>query len=743
MKNVIFANRIFTSLIMEKWHKIVWFFLLILLAGGTILERFYAGTQRFLIPIILSITLILNLLSISISYKRKSSIHIFVSHIALLFIILGLFSTHFTAQRGICLLQQDIPNFHFIDSKSNSERKFPFSVTATKIDSKTFSNNKNTNNQFITIKFQDSSEKIDTQTLSHNKIAKKDNYRFYLLSFQSDNTTILQVVHDPLGIGMTYTGYLILLLAFFLSFCNKKTHFRQLISSIRVPKRLSIFTIILALTIPQGYANGKPKTETLSNEKAEKFCEIFINHSHRICPLQTMAQDFTLTIYGKKKYKNYSAEQFLCGYFFFPSDWKDEPAIKIDKFTKKVIQTSENYISLAELLQPHNRAAITRALDSLPTSSKEYKKLMATEEKTLLIAQLCSGELFKIFPITDKNGKISWVTPSQPLPDHLSEQEILFIRKGLEYVKIVNLQDEVEEFNTLINNILAYQKRNTKNALPSPFKIQSERVYNRIQLSKEFAIAIIVIGIIFTLSLLRKGLFSFSKVPFIIAIFIFAISLYLMFIFSLRWIISGSISISNGYETMLFLALCFSISSAISIRKSSLFAALSTLLTGFSLLTATFTYSSSIVPLAPILDSPWLSVHVTTIMISYTLLGLITFNSIAALLILWRRADFTFLTYTQRCNLLLLYPAIWLLILGIILGSIWANQSWGSYWSWDPKEVWALITALVYVYPLQNHLKEIANAKRFHFYLAFAFLTLLFTYFGVNHLLGGLHSYVQ
>lgn len=743
MKNIIFANRIFTSLVMEKWHKIVWFFLLTLLTGSTIIEKIYATSQRFLIPIILVISLILNILSIIISHKQKSSIRNFVGHFALLFIISGLFTTHFTAQRGICLLQQNTPNFHFIDNKSNSEKRFPFSVTATKIDSKTFHNNKITNNQSIILKFQDSSGEIDNQTISFNKIAKKENYRFYFKSFRSPNTIVLQVVHDPWGITMTYIGYLLLLLAFSLSICNKKSYFRQLISQNKILKPLSIFTFLLAITIPKVYASDTPKTETLSKEKAKKFCEVFVNHSNRICPLQTMAHDFTLIVYGHKKYKNYSAEQILCGYFFFPNDWKDEPTIKIDKFTKKIINNSSKYASLAQLLQPHNRAAITRALDSLSTSSKEYKKMMATEEKILLIAQLCSGELFKIFPITDNTGKISWVTPSHPLPDHLSEQEILFIRKGLEYVKIVNLQDEVNEFNTLINNILVYQRRNAKNALPSLFKIQSEKCYNRIQLSRGIAITIIVIGMIFTLTLLRKNNFTSKRIPLIITIFLHTTFLYLMLLFSLRWIISGSIPISNGYETMLFLALCFSISAVISIRKSSLFASISTLLIGFSLLTATLAYSSSITQLSPVLDSPWLSVHVTTIMISYTLFGLITLNSIVALYILWRRADFTFLTNTQRNNLLLLYPAIWLLVLGIILGSIWANQSWGSYWSWDPKEVWALISALVYLYPLQSQLKEVTNAKKCHLYLSLAFLSILFTYFGVNHLLGGLHSYVR
>ena len=296
---------------MEKWHKIIWFSLLILLAGSTIMGRFYADSQHFLIPIILSISLILNFLSIYILYKQKRLIRNFVGHIALLCIILGLFTTHFTAQRGICLLQQNTPNFHFIDNKSNSEKRFPFSVTATTIDSKAFHNNKSTNNQSIILKFQDSSGEIDNQTISFNKIAQKENYRFYFKSFRSPNTIVLQVVHDPLGIGMTYIGYLLLLLAFFLSICHKKSYFRQLISQNHIAKLLVIFTFLLATTIPYIYANGSSKAETLSKEKAKKFCEIYVNLNNRICPLQTIVQEFTTTIYGKKSYNNYNAEQVM------------------------------------------------------------------------------------------------------------------------------------------------------------------------------------------------------------------------------------------------------------------------------------------------------------------------------------------------------------------------------------------------------------------------------------------------
>ena len=89
-----------------------------------------------------------------------------------------------------------------------------------------------------------------------------------------------------------------------------------------------------------------------------------------------------------------------------------------------------------------------------------------------------------------------------------------------------------------------------------------------------------------------------------------------------------------------------------------------------------------------------------------------------------------------------LYPAVFLLAFGIIIGSLWANISWGNYWSWDPKETWALITLLIYAFALHgSNLKVFQRPRFFHAYCIFAFLSVLITYFGVNFFLGGMHAY--
>ena len=165
---------------------------------------------------------------------------------------------------------------------------------------------------------------------------------------------------------------------------------------------------------------------------------------------------------------------------------------------------------------------------------------------------------------------------------------------------------------------------------------------------------------------------------------------------------------------------------------------------GLALLVSTFGDSTEqIAPLAPVLRSPLLSIHVVVIMISYTLLAFTMLNGIAAVAIkVTRKNREEEIAELQRTSILMLYPAVFLLTAGIFIGAVWANVSWGRYWGWDPKEVWALITMLVYSAALHSDsIKAMRRPMFFHIYCIVAFLTVLITYFGVNFILGGMHSY--
>ena len=194
---------------------------------------------------------------------------------------------------------------------------------------------------------------------------------------------------------------------------------------------------------------------------------------------------------------------------------------------------------------------------------------------------------------------------------------------------------------------------------------------------------------------------------------------------------------SNGYETMLLIAWFIQCLALVMARKVPIMLTFGFLMSGFFLLVSHIgQMNPAITHIMPVLNSPLLSIHVSIIMLAYALLSITFVCGVTALLLPAKAA------YLHVLSQLFLYPSLSALGIGIFTGAIWANVSWGTYWSWDPKEVWALITLMVYAVAV--HSRSIPSLQRprvFHLYMVVAFLTLLMTYFGVNYFLGGLHSY--
>jgi ABC-type transport system involved in cytochrome c biogenesis permease subunit len=209
---------------------------------------------------------------------------------------------------------------------------------------------------------------------------------------------------------------------------------------------------------------------------------------------------------------------------------------------------------------------------------------------------------------------------------------------------------------------------------------------------------------------------------------------------ALRWIISGHVPMSNGFETMQFMSWATILISLLLARRSMLVLPFGILTAGLALMVASFGESNpQITQLMPVLASPLLSIHVAVIMIAYSLLAFLMLGGVMALIL---RRDHAVGQRLHIIGQIILYPAVFLLTIGVFIGAIWANVSWGSYWSWDPKEVWALITLIIYALPLHGQsLPMFRKPQFFHGYCVIAFLSVLITYFGVNIILGGLHSY--
>jgi len=214
---------------------------------------------------------------------------------------------------------------------------------------------------------------------------------------------------------------------------------------------------------------------------------------------------------------------------------------------------------------------------------------------------------------------------------------------------------------------------------------------------------------------------------------------YLTLVLGLHWYISGHMPLVGTYSVMMLMAWLTTIAMTAMRKSLPIIEPVGFILAGFTMLVASLSFADPQAQnLAPVLNSPLLGVHVLCMMVSYTLFGLTALIGIMGLIQKSEQSQ----SMLRDISLTILYPAVFILTTGTFIGAVWANISWGSYWSWDPKETWALITMLVYSAMLHSSVISRFNRPRFfHIYAILAFLTVLITYFGVNLLLGGMHSY--
>ena len=331
------------------------------------------------------------------------------------------------------------------------------------------------------------------------------------------------------------------------------------------------------------------------------------------------------------------------------------------------------------------------------------------------------------------------------------------------------LEKAIQEMDEKVGVVMMLERGTLFHPLPqdgsvqplSDTKVGAELLYNAVPFSKILFMVNLTLGFVLFFWMLRKLMTSTKNEASGSRIHLYFVNctlylllcafLFQLFGYCLRWYISGTVPLTNGYETMQFVALVTMlialVLSTLNARLSAVILPFGFLISGFTLLVAYLgEMNPRITSLMPVLQSPWLSSHVSLIMISYSLFAFITLNAVVALILMARKkneaqmqASLETITVLSR---LMLYPAVLLLAIGIFLGAIWANVSWGTYWSWDPKEVWALVTMIIYGIAFhRNSLPWLRRPLAFHLYLFFAFLTVLMTYFGVNYLLGGMHSY--
>ena len=735
--------------------------LLLILTIATILEKIY-GTDfvnEYIyssVPFVIlwGVTAITSLL-----YIIKSKLHrqpvIFLLHLSLLFILAGAFTTWIYGEQGTMRVRQGEQQTSFTDSKGISHQ-LPFSITL---------------NQFEIIYYKGTLAPMDF--ISHISVADKDchrqiqgkvsmnhifsyqHYRFYQSGYSEDNEgSVFSVSHDPYGIGITYAGYTLLLLSTVFFFFSPQSRFRQLLKSPLLHRSLTVILLLFAFSLNSNFLKANsPSPKVLPREVAEHFGDLYILYNNRICPLQTFARDFTVKLYGSSSYKGLTPEEVLTGWLFYYDSWKNEPIIRIkSNEARKLLEIEGNYARLKDYISTINEYKLEKMMNHIRSGEQVTDKrgIEEADEKFNIINLVCTGAMMKIFPCRNIAGKtLEWYSQSDQLPQDMDNDKWVFIRKSMSYVNEMIVMKKYNDACLLLEKIKKYQQKECDGLLPADNKFKAEKIYNQFDYSKSVAMACICIGLIcfiYYCHCMASQKRTSRKAIIILNILLWIVFTYLSAAICLRGYVSNHLPLSNGFETMQFMAWCTLLLTFLLQRKFAMLLPFGFLLCGLTLMVSMLGESNpQITQLMPVLQSPLLSIHVVVIMIAYSLLAFIMLNGVTAVILHQSQKECKEqIERLQIISQIILYPAIFLLAIGIFIGAVWANVSWGRYWGWDPKEVWALITMLVYALALHpRSLPWFHRTMFFHIFCITAFITVLITYFGVNFLLGGMHSYAN
>ena len=559
-------------------------------------------------------------------------------------------------------------------------------------------------------------ESGETAEASMNRPASCGGWKYVIVSFDDDRGGVtLSASRDPWGKGLSYAGYILLALSFIGWFLTPGTSWR---------KALARLGTVVLLLFP-----NTAKAADIDSGFASEFGTVPVLYNGRICPMSTLARDFTVRLTGgSASFDRKNPDEVLAGFLFDFYDWKRIPIIRLNnKELQKLIGKDGKYVSYEDFFN-----AVTSGI--IDTEDMSARKRYAKEiDRFEAINMLVSGELLKIFPVRNKNGGIGWYSTIGDLPSDLDGDRWIFIRKYLGLLNEQVQRGDAAEQTLLLEALRKYQRKELGDTLPPEWMMRTERVYNALSAMRWPPIAIGILGIgLFIAGLLsRRGLAQ--KVAMAATILSFA---WYTFLIVMRWVVSGHVPMSNGYETMTLLAWLLLLTGLFFYRMRLMPAmclTASALAAGVAAMSGA---GSSVTGMTPVLDSPLLSVHVLLVMASYALFLLMAIAGIAGLTVKRESERMSSLA------LAMLYPAVALLATGIFTGAVWADMSWGRYWGWDPKEVWALVTMLIYSFPLHQRLfPALRSTRGILTYSAVAFLSVLTTYFGVNFFLGGLHSY--
>ena len=746
---------------------ILYIFVLVCMATATIVEKsqgtdyahaHYYGAWWFIL-----LWAVLAALGAFYIIKRKvKCASTLALHLSFIIILAGALLTHISAKRGMIHLRIGQPTDTYMaqdKEQDMKEEKLPFSLCLQKFEAKMHDGTNavaDYSSKFTVIDGDDKSE----GEVSMNNIYSHRSYRLYQSSYDEDGKgSVLAINADPYGIPVTYTGYALLFISLVWMLFDPKGGYRKLLKSPLLKKGALITALILSMgniqTLHAESATGNLQNAVLPKETAEKFGELHILYNDRICPVQTFALDFCKKIYGARSYQGLTAEQVLSGWVFYGNTWANEPFIKIKSGEMKTAMNLPDYASLNTFFNREMGGyTIGQYVQEYYNGQQDkfHQQAADIDGKIQIIMELREGISLKVLPYTFtknvkatkehpfiKAGTTTWFAPVDKLPLAVEHQHALYIKNVFSLLYGDVQKGNMDRVNIFFDKMLKYQEVSSGSSLPSKIQYQAERINNDFPFATILFMVNLTLGFIalfYTIYRMTKKR-EIKVLNIALPILLGVSFLTLTFGLALRWIISGNIPMSNGYESMLTVAWFVMLISILMQLRIRIVMVFGFLISGFFLLVSHINQMDpAIGQMMPVLNSPLLSIHVSIIMMSYALLSLTFICGIMGICLRSHGEEL------QALSRIFLYPALTTMGFGIFIGAIWANVSWGNYWSWDSKETWALITFMIYAVVVHTQSLPIFRKPLvYHIYITLAFLSIAMTYFGVNYFLTGMHSY--
>lgn len=693
--------------------------------------------------------------------RRVRRASVVLLHLSFAVILIGALLTHVTSWQGAVRLRvgETVSTYYEnVPGGDVVERKLPFELRLESFDVKYHDGTRAEADYVSRFTITDGGA-TQRAEVSMNNVWKYRSVRFYQSSYDPDmRGSILALNSDPWGIPVTYAGYALLFLSLVWLLVDPKGVFRRLFKSDMMRRGVLSVMAVCAMSQAAGAAN------TLPRETADRLGRLNILYNDRVCPLQTFAVDFTKKLCGSARYGDYTPEQVLAGFIFYGDEWSAEPIIRVKNGPLRdalqlpgrcSVNTFFNQVMGGYILGPYLNEYYHGHND------KFHKQVADIDDRLMMVMELRRGTLLRVFPFTS-GGKTTWYSPTENITDTLvDEAHRKYMQNVFSLIYGEVLASSYGNVDKILDKMLKYQQLNGGSSLPSAAQVKAERLYNAIP----FATILFMVNLTLGVVLLIIGLVRLIRpvktdepdrpdkallraVPVVGGALLGLSLLALTACIALRWIVGGRVPMANGYETMLLMAWFVMVLALVAARRFRIALPFGFLMSGFFLLVSHINQMDpQITHIMPVLSSPLLSVHVSVIMMSFALLSLTFICGLTAIILRLVRGRNAVELDGQLDSLallsrLLLYPALTLLGVGIFVGAIWANVSWGAYWSWDAKEVWGLITLMVYA--VAAHAASVPFLRRsmgYHIFMTLAFLTLVMTYFGVNYFLGGMHSY--